>query len=110
MWFASKRAKEVSVSFSVKQDMQRKSPVQSMGRILTFDIEEPLLTEPLLDLPSGQAGGLDQPVDLMQHKVLKVKISHLPPWCCWFDHLTPSLPYLFFLGERTLGVAGPQNR
>lgn len=88
-----------------------------MGGILTFDIVEPLFTEPLLDFPSGKAGGLDQPVDLTpQHQVLKVKsgranatVTHTSPWCCWYYHLTHWLPYLLFLGEGTLGVAGPQH-
>lgn len=32
----------------------------------TFEIKKPLFTEPLLDLPSGQAGHLYQSVDLEQ--------------------------------------------
>lgn len=31
---------------------------------LTFEIKEPLFTEPLLDLPSGQPSHLNQSVDL----------------------------------------------
>lgn len=88
-----------------------------MGGILTFDIEESLLAEPLLNLPSGEAGGLNQPVDLTQHQVLRVKrgrthtTRHTPPGASAGTVTpTPSLPHLFFLWEGTLGVAGPQHR
>lgn len=60
---------------------------------LTFDIEEPLLTEPLLNLSSGQAGGLDQPVDLTEHQVSQLKVATLiPPFGA--DTIIPLLQFL----------------
>lgn len=80
---------------------------------LTFDIEEPLLTEPLLNLPSGQPGGLDQPVDLKPHRVSKLKVvtQTLPPSLQRAENHHPApVPHLFFLRKGTLSVAGPQDR
>lgn len=37
----------------------------------TFEIKKPLFTEPLLDLPSGQAGHLYQSVDLKQKEKIE---------------------------------------
>lgn len=78
----------------------------------TFEIEEPLFTEPLLYLASGQTGVFYQPVDLSHYTAENVNKWGGFTGDAWDIKRKrgKKKSYFIFFRKRALRVAGPQHR